>query len=144
MSKTDSEALVKTPAPVWRVRLLALGITLAATLLASGVARIAGVDLGVAQPGQEETQIGPVNVAASVVIFGGLGWLARAILDRFARRRAALIWRIGAIAAFVLECFPVMMVEADTGTKVFLIVLHVIVAGILIPVLGKRLPDVEA
>lgn len=143
MSKTDSEAQVKALSPVWRTRLLALGVALAATLLAWGVARLAGVDLGVTQPGMEETQVGAVNVAFSVLLFGGLGWLARAILDRFARRRAVLIWRIGALVAFALEFVPVMMVEAATGTKVFLVVLHLIVAVILIPVLGRRLPVVE-
>ena len=47
---------------------------MAATLLAWGVAQLAGVDLGVAQPGQGEVPIGAVNVASSVVIFGGAGW----------------------------------------------------------------------
>ncbi|MFC3491074.1 DUF6069 family protein [Glycomyces rhizosphaerae] len=144
MSKLDTQGRVKAQAPVWRTRLLALGATLAAALLAWVVANLAGVDLTASQPGQEPVPIGIVNVAASVVLFGGAGWLARAILDRFAKRRAVLVWRIGAGVVFALEVFPVVFAEATIGTKIFLAILHVLVAAILIPVLGKRLPDPEA
>jgi hypothetical protein len=131
----------RVAAPAWRARLLALGVALAATLLAWVVADLAGVELRASQPGQDAVPIGLVNVAASVVLFGGLGWLARVILDRFAKRRAVLIWRIGAGAVFLLEAFPVILTEATVGTKVFLAILHVIVAVVLIPVLGRRLPE---
>lgn len=139
MSKLDEQASAKA-APVWRTRLLALGAALAAAALAWVVANAAGVDLTASQPGMDPVPIGVVNVAASVVIFGGLGWLARAVLDRFAKRRAVPIWRIGAGAVFALECLPVILTDATWGTKVFLAFLHLIVAAILIPVLGKRLP----
>ncbi|MFG3339538.1 DUF6069 family protein [Glycomyces sp. NPDC048151] len=137
MSKLDE----RVAAPVWRPRLLALGATLAAALVAWVVANAAGVDLNASQPGQDPVPIGPVNVAASVVVFGGGGWLARAILDRFAKRRAVLVWRIGAGVVFALEVFPVVFTEATAGTKVFLAILHVLVAAILMPVLGRRLPE---
>jgi hypothetical protein len=141
MSKVDEQASVTVSAPAWRTRLLALAVTLVAALLAWGVANLAGVELTASQPGQDPMPIGFVNVAASVVLFGGLGWLARAILDRFAKRRAVLVWRIGAGVVFALEVFPVVLAEATVGTKVFLAILHVIVAAILIPVLGRRLPE---
>jgi hypothetical protein len=137
MSQLDE----RVAAPAWRARLLALGVALAATLLAWVVADLAGVELRASQPGQDAVPIGLVNVAASVVLFGGLGWLARVILDRFAKRRAVLIWRIGAGAVFLLEVFPVVFTEATVGTKVFLAILHVIVAAVLIPVFGRRLPE---
>jgi hypothetical protein len=78
------------------------------------------------------------------VLFGGAGWLVRALLDRFAKTRAVLLWRVGAIVVFVLEFFPVILTEATTGTKIFLVILHLIVAAILIPVLGRRLPATES
>jgi hypothetical protein len=137
MSQLDE----RVAAPAWRARLLALGVALAATMLAWVVANAVGVELRASQPGQDAVPIGLVNVAASVVLFGGLGWLARVILDRFAKRRAVLIWRIGAGAVFLLEVFPVILTEATVGTKVFLAILHVIVAVVLIPVLGRRLPE---
>jgi hypothetical protein len=137
MSQLDE----RVAAPVWRTRLLALAVALAATMLAWVVANLAGVELRASQPGQEAVPIGLVNVAASVVLFGGLGWLARVILDRFAKRRAVLIWRIGAGAVFLLEVFPVVLTEATVGTKVFLAILHLIVAAVLIPVFGRRLPE---
>ncbi|HEY1093096.1 MAG TPA: DUF6069 family protein [Glycomyces sp.] len=137
MSQLDE----RVAAPAWRARLIALGVALAATMLAWVVANAAGVELRASQPGQDAVPIGLVNVAASVVLFGGLGWLARVILDRFAKRRAVLIWRIGAAAVFLLEVFPVVLTEATWGTKVFLAILHVIVAVVLIPVLGRRLPE---
>ncbi|GAA2163629.1 MULTISPECIES: DUF6069 family protein [Glycomyces] len=137
MSQLDE----RVAAPAWRARLIALGVALAATMLAWVVADLAGVELRASQPGQDAVPIGLVNVAASVVLFGGLGWLARVILDRFAKRRAVLIWRIGAGAVFLLEVFPVILTEATVGTKVFLAILHVIVAVVLIPVLGRRLPE---
>ncbi|MEU5157105.1 DUF6069 family protein [Glycomyces sp. NPDC021274] len=139
MSKTDERVAIQ--APVWRIRLLALGATMVATLIAWGVANLAGVELTASQPGQDPVPIAAWNVAVSVVLFGGAGWLARAILDRFARKRAVLVWRIGAGVVFALECFPVVFTEATVGTKVFLAILHVIVAAILIPVLGRRLPE---
>lgn len=105
------------------------------------MANAAGVELTANQPGQDPVPIGVVNVAASVVLFGGLGWLARAILDRLAKRRAVLVWRIGAGVVFALEVFPVVLAEASVGTKVFLGILHVLVAAILIPVLGRRFPE---
>lgn len=141
MSKLDEQASVRAAAPVWRTRLLALGAALVATALAWVVASLAGVELTASQPGMDAVPIGIVNVAASVLLFGGLGWLARAVLDRFAKRRAVLVWRIGAGAVFVLEWFPVILTDATWGTKAFLAVLHLIVAAILIPVLGKRLPE---
>ncbi|MDN3240087.1 DUF6069 family protein [Glycomyces tritici] len=140
MSKTDEQVAVETSAPVWRARLLALGATMVAALIAWGIASLAGVELTASQPGQDPVPIAWWNVAMSVVLFGGAGWLARAILDRFARKRAVLIWRIGAGVVFALEVFPVVFTEASIGTKVFLAILHVIVAAILIPVLGRRLP----
>ncbi|MEV3934412.1 DUF6069 family protein [Glycomyces sp. NPDC049804] len=141
MSKLDEQVPVRAAAPVWRTRLLALGAALVATALAWVVAYLAGVELTASQPGMDAVPIGIVNVAASVLLFGGLGWLARAVLDRFAKRRAVLVWRIGAGAVFVLEWFPVILTDATWGTKVFLAVLHLIVAAILIPVLGRRLPE---
>lgn len=141
MSKLDEQVPVKAAAPVWRTRLLALGAALVANSLAWVVAYLAGVELTASQPGMDAVPIGIVNVAASVLLFGGLGWLARAVLDRFAKRRAVLVWRIGAGAVFVLEWFPVILTDATWGTKAFLAVLHLIVAAVLIPVLGKRLPE---
>ncbi|MDA1361133.1 DUF6069 family protein [Glycomyces luteolus] len=140
MSKIDEPA-VKAPAPVWRTRLLALAVTMAAAVLAWVVAHAAGVELEASQPGGEAMPVGIVNVVMSVVLFGGLGWLARAILDRFAKHRAVLVWRIGAGVVFALEVLPIVLAEATLGMKVFLAVLHVIVAAILIPVLGRRLPE---
>lgn len=137
MSQLDE----RVAASAWRARLIALGVALAATMLAWVVADLAGVELRASQPGQDAVPIGLVNVAASVVLFGGLGWLARVILDRFAKRRAVLIWRIGAGAVFLLEAFPVILTEATVGTKVFLAILHVIVAVVLIPVFGRRMPE---
>ena len=37
-----------------------------------------------------------------------------------------------------------ILVDATVGTKVFLAILHVIVAAVLIPVLGRKLPATEA
>jgi hypothetical protein len=141
MSKTDELATARTSAPVWRTRLIALAVTMVAAVLAWVVADLAGVQLTASQPGQDPVPIGILNVAMSVVVFGGAGWLARAVLDRFARKRAVLVWRIGAGVVFALEVFPVVLSEATVGTKLFLAVLHLLVAAILIPVLGRRLPE---
>ncbi|SDE52082.1 DUF6069 family protein [Glycomyces harbinensis] len=146
MSEVDEQARSETrsAAPVWRPRLVALVAAAAGAALVSVIASAAGADMVVANPGQDPMTIGPVPALVAALIAGGLGWLARALLDRFAPRRAVLLWCVGAAVAFIVELVPPLITEADAATKGSLLVMHVVVAAILVPVFAKRRPDREA
>ncbi|RRS00103.1 DUF6069 family protein [Glycomyces terrestris] len=143
MSKTDSEARPKA-APVWRPRLIALVAAAVAAGLTAVIAAAAGVEMRAANPGQEPIEVGFAAGAVMTLLAGGLGWIARAVLDRFAPRKAVLVWLIGAAAVFAVEMVPPFYTEATTGTRIVLILMHVVVAAVLVPVFGRRRPDLEA
>ncbi|MEU6247545.1 DUF6069 family protein [Glycomyces sp. NPDC047010] len=133
MSKVDSPVL----APTWRPRLIALVAAAVAAGLTAVIASALGVEMRAANPGQDPIEVGFAAGAFMTLLAGGLGWIARAVLDRFAPRKAVLLWLIGAGAIFALEMVPPFYTEATTGTTIVLIVMHVVVAAILIPVFAR-------
>ncbi|THV24322.1 DUF6069 family protein [Glycomyces paridis] len=136
MSTTEDRTTVAAPA--WRSRLAAVAAAAIGAALVAFIASVAGATMEAANPGQDPIPIGPVNAAFAGLAAGGLGWLARALLDRFAPTRARLIWLIGASAAFLVELFPPLLTEATPGTRVALFAMHAVVAAILFPILGAR------
>jgi hypothetical protein len=146
MSKTDTEAQSETrpAAPVWRTRLIAVLAAAAAAAAVAVVAMAVGAEMEAAPPGQDAMPVGVVNAVFASLFAAGAGWLARAVLDRFAPRKAALVWLIGAAAVFLLTSFSPFLAEATPGTKAALFLMHVVVAAAVVPVLGRRRPDREA
>jgi hypothetical protein len=143
MSKIDSEAPseARRAAPVWRPRLIALAAAAVAAGLTAQIASAAGVEMLAANPGQDPIEVGFAGGAFMTLIAGGLGWIARALLDRFAPRKAVLLWLIGAGVVFAVEMVPPFYTEATTGTRIVLIAMHVVVAAVLVPVFGRRRPE---
>ncbi|WP_030157318.1 DUF6069 family protein [Glycomyces sp. NRRL B-16210] len=141
---SEADAKTRNAAPVWRTRLLALIAAAVGAAAVGVIASLSGAEMVAANPGQDPMAIGPVVALVAALIAGGLGWLARALLDRFAPRRAAVVWLVGAAVVFLVQLFPPLVTEASTGTKAALLLMHVVVAAILVPVLGARRKDREA
>ncbi|WP_335991866.1 DUF6069 family protein [Glycomyces sp. MUSA5-2] len=136
MSEVDNTAA----APVWRARLVALVAAVLAAGLTAVIAQAAGVDMLAANPGQDPIEVGFPNAAVMTLLAGGLGWIARALLDRFAPRKAVLLWLIGAGLIFAIEMVPPFYTEATPATTAVLIAMHVVVAAILVPVFARPKP----
>jgi hypothetical protein len=134
-SASSTESAVR---PVWRVRALAVAIALAVNAVAWVVASVGGIALEVSYPDQPTAEVTIGMVLVSTLGGSALAWLARAVLDRIARRFAARIWIIGAAIVLAVSFVPVFSVEAATSTTVFLALLHVLLALVLFPVLGRR------
>jgi hypothetical protein len=146
MSNIDTEARPETrrTAPVWRTRLLAVLAAAAATALVHIAATAAGAEMEAPIPGQGVAPVTLVNAVISALAAGLLGWAARAVLDRFAPRKAVTVWLIGASLVFAVELFPPFLADATPGTKAALLVMHVVVAAIVFPVLAKRRVPADA
>lgn len=117
--------------------LTAVGGAVLATMALWIAARIIDVDL-VVDPGngQPAGRIALPFAAAMTLVVALLGWGLRAVLERFTRH-AARIWTGVAGAVLLLSFLPLLAVGASGGTKVMLGLMHVAVAAILIPVLGR-------
>lgn len=141
MSNIDTQTEIAKAAPVWRTRLLAVLAAGAGAAIVHVIATAAGAEMEAPIPGQGIAPILLVNAIISGLVAGGLGWAARAVLDRFAPRKAVAVWLIGASIVFALELFPPLLADATPGTKAALLVMHVVVAAILFPVLAKPRPQ---
>lgn len=146
MSNIDAGTRPETrkSAPVWRIRLLAVVAAAAGAALVQVIAAAAGAAMEAPGPDGAAAPIGVVNALVAGLIAGGLGWGARALLDRFAPRKAVAVWLIGASVIFLVQVFPPLFIEATPGTKIALLLMHVVVAAALFPVLAKRRDTVEA
>lgn len=102
------------------------------------LARILDIDLVVdPKNGQPAGRIALPFAAAMTLVVSLLGWGTRALLDRFTRR-AARIWTVLAGVVLVISFLPVLTVGASGGTRAMLALMHLAVAAVLIPVLGRR------
>jgi hypothetical protein len=146
MSNIDTRSRPETrrTAPVWRSRLLAVVAAGAGAALVHVVATASGAEMEAPIPGQGIAPVTVVNTVISALVAGFLGWAARAVLDRFAPRKAVAVWLIGASLVFTLELFPPLLADATPGTKTALLVMHGVVAAILFPVLAKRRVPADA
>jgi hypothetical protein len=120
-------------------RAVATVATTAAAALVWGVQAVLGV--GVRMPSYGE--VGPLPLVAVVVtaLAGTLaGWGALAVLERFAPRRAAVTWLVAAGALFLLSLFgPLAMPGVGLTDRVWLVVLHVVVAGTFVGLVSRTL-----
>jgi len=92
-----------------------------------------GHDLVVKQSGQDDAQdLGLAAMVIFSVLPALLGWALFAGLERVTSR-APLIWTVVALVVLLLSFAPLFGVEASTGSKVVLALIHVAVAAVLIP-----------
>ena len=127
-------------APANRPRLLVPGlisgaIAAIATSVTVVVAHAAGVPVAV---GGEQI---PVAGFAQFVLIGALiGVVLARVLSRRARRPRSTFVRTTVVLA-ALSIVPDLLVQASSGSKLVLILTHVIAAAIIIPTLAARLPQ---
>lgn len=120
-----------------RVRTIAVGGAVLATGLVWLAAHVLDIDLRVDQRnGQPPMIVGLPLVIGSTLALALLGWGALAVLERYIRR-ARTIWTVIAVAVLMLSFVPILGVEATSGTKSVLSLMHLAVAAVLIPMLRR-------
>ncbi|MGN9778912.1 DUF6069 family protein [Micromonospora sp. H33] len=136
MSATARPATV-TPSATRR-RALAVVAAVAACVLIWVVGRLSGVDFTVKNPGQPEAVVGLAQVVVFSLVASLLGWGVLALLERVARRRAAVVWTVLAVVVALVSLAPLAATDATAGAKVTLGAMHLAVAAVLVTLLPTR------
>ena len=124
----------------WRAAVTAVA-TVAAALVWVLAVPVLGHDLLV--PGRGDRD--PMEITLPLVVGTALvaslaGWGLLEVLERVTRRAAA-VWRAVAALALLVSFAPPLLTEGiDTGTRVTLAMMHVVVAAVLIPALPRARP----
>jgi Family of unknown function (DUF6069) len=114
-----------------RARVVAVAAAVVATSLIYLVAKAAGTDFALTDPGK--TRPHPLSlpeIAVFALVFSLLGWGSLALLERFTRHAKAL-WIALAGAVLLLSFVPIGIEHATTDTKIMLGVIHLTVAAAL-------------
>jgi hypothetical protein len=123
-----------------RTRAIAVGAAALAAVLVRVVAQVAGVDLKVdLHDGNGLTDVPtslPFVLGLSLIV-ALLGWGLLALLERFAPRRATVIWTVTAVVVFLVSLAGPLSLEAGAGTKTLLALMHAAVGAVLIPALAR-------
>jgi hypothetical protein len=106
----------------------------AANVLVAVVARTVGIPLEV---GGEP--IPPAGFATLTVVGALVGLLLAAAMRRLARRPART-FTVTTVVMTVLSLVPDVIVDATVGSKLVLMLTHLVAAAIVIPALAARLP----
>lgn len=122
-----------------RARALAvLGGAVAALVVWLIADPLLGNDLTVTQ-GSRVQSINAVVTVIAALAGSLLGWAALEVLERFVDR-ARTIWTAAAVVLTVLSLLSPLMADADTTTKVTLMIMHIVVAAVVIPRLAATSP----
>lgn len=124
-TSTDPHTAGPTFGATARVGAISALAALAVNLAVLGVATSAGADMTAQPPNQQAMQIGVLLVTATTV----LPLLGATALLLPARRWAARGWRVLAVGGLVVGVASVVMpltVSAETGTRLALMLMHVI------------------
>lgn len=105
----------------------------AATAAVAAAGQAVGISLAVAG-----TPIPPSGFATLTVVFSVVGLVVAFVLRRFAGS-ARTAWIRTTVALTVLSLVPDVLADADTSTKVLLMVTHLVAAAIVIPAVARRL-----
>lgn len=139
MTTTTSTPSTVRTAPATSIRrMLAAGAvaTVVASVATASVAaagNAAGIGLDVAG-----APIPVTGFATLTAIFSVVGLVLAAVLARFAKRpRAAFVRTTVVLTA--LSLVPDVLADATSGTKVLLMVTHLVAAAIVIPAVARRL-----
>ena len=115
-------AAVLAAEAVWVLAVLVLGIRLQAPA-------------GTGYP--EPVDIGPLNVALASVVLSLVGWAVLATLERLTPH-ARRIWLVLALLALAASlAMPLSGTGVGAANRAVLVLMHVVVAGILVPVLYR-------
>lgn len=120
-------------------RAVTVGLTVAAALVTWFIARqLLDIDIHApAMSGQLPAQITTTKVVASSATAALAAWALLAVLERITHD-ALPIWRFTAAGVFLLSLLPPLTGQGiSTASRTALTILHVGVAGILIPGLSR-------
>ncbi len=127
--------------PVWLVGIAAIVLGSVVTEIYGVVVEAAGVPMVAGSPGATPSTIDPGDYSGGVVFFGAIGVVIAVALARWARapRRT---WTVAAWILAVLSLVgPVLADGASTATHLALIGSHLVAAAVVVPVIGRRLPE---
>jgi hypothetical protein len=120
--------------PVWRTGAIAGLAAAGAVTVVAAVARALDVGLEI-----EGEAIPLAGFAQTTVISVLIGLVLASVLARRARHPQATFTRT-TIALTALSCVPSVLLPSDTGTRVALVLTHLVAAAIVIPAVRDRLP----
>ena len=129
-------ALPRTPPGPGRAArrtLAVVGAALAAAVVWAGAVLLLDVDLRV-DVGDGPQTVGLGQVLGMSLAAGLLGWLLLAALERRGRRPVQ-VWTAIALAVALLSLVGPLTAGVTTGTRVVLVLLHLVVAAVLVPAL---------
>lgn len=109
----------------------------AAVTLVAAALGAAGVDFELPDGGATVPLLGFTQLT---VIFSVIGLAIAAALNRWTKRPATTFVRV-AVTLTAVSIVPPFTVGANIATALSLVVLHLVAAGIVIPVVARRLPN---
>ncbi|MEU0548710.1 DUF6069 family protein [Micromonospora sp. NPDC005979] len=117
-----------------RSRSITLVVAVLAAVAVWSIATVAGTRLTVDQgAGPQDVTVLAVIVTSALAAL--LGWGLLAVLERLSAR-ATMIWTGIAVVVLVLSLVPASLVDASAGTRVALVLMHLVVGAVVI--LGLR------
>ncbi|TQM44319.1 DUF6069 family protein [Pseudonocardia cypriaca] len=130
---TATASAVPSVGSLLRDGAVATVVAAVATAAVAAAGSAVGISLDVAG-----ASIPASGFATLTVIFSVIGLLIAVGLRRFARHPRTT-WIRTTIALTVLSLVPDVLADAATGTKVLLMVTHLVAAAIVIPAVARRL-----
>jgi hypothetical protein len=122
--------------PLWRAGLGSGVVAAAATTVVAAVAEAGGVSFEI------DGEAIPLLGFAQLTLVGAVLGVAIARLCRRSRRPRSTFVRI-AVALTALSVVPDLTMRFDAASRIALVITHVVAAGIIVPVLARRLPAVR-
>ena len=137
----DGAGPVEGPVLLWRgAVVIAAG---AAAFIVWGIAvLVAGLDL-VVRPMGLVMEVGPGPVVALAILGGLGGWVSLALLERVARRPLTTWLRLAAVV-LVLSLAGPLTSGAAVPVIAVLVAIHVVVAGVVVGGMVRRVPASKA
>jgi hypothetical protein len=133
MTATVTPARTTATLPLVGAGLAATAVASGATALVAAAGHAAGISLNVSG-----APIPVVGFAMLTAIFSGVGLVLAVVLARVARRPRAVFVRTTVVLT-VLSLVPDVIAEATTGTKLLLMLTHLVAAAIVIPAVARKL-----
>jgi hypothetical protein len=120
---------------LWKGGLAAGAVAAVATTAVVEVARMGGVSVGI--DGESIPILGFAQMTLLFTVVGVL--IARTLRNRSAQPRSR--WLSVTVALTALSFVPDLAAQTDTGSRLVLMLTHVVAAAIVIPTVAKRMPD---
>jgi len=137
MTTTTPAVTVPAATSVRSMLLIGIAVTATAAVATSAVAA-AGSAFGISL----DVYGAPIPVngfATLTVLFSLVGVVLAAALRRFARHPRRAFLRT-TVALTALSLVPDVIADAATGTKILLMLTHLVAAAIVVPAVARRLP----